>query len=438
VLHRPTIAVFEVSAAILMSRKRKSPSRFAALRAKPPLFWVKIVVIFSATGYLAWLSFIHAVANVTWQENPDMALRFVPDHPLALSRKADELFAAKQDAATLVRVEAMAKQSLRGGALNPVAIRLLGYVADVRGDRKKARELMLLSHKVSRRDFGTQLWLIEDAVARDDKKQALYHYDIAMRTTPSSWAILFPTLTGALSDPEVRVGLAPYFRATPGWLAPFLSEAIGAIENPANLADVMLKSAPMPDRDDLKSLDNSLLAQLAAKGQFPAFRQYYLSRKGTRASTLEQAALTRETVNLTYPTVGWQLADSAAIGGSFSQADKAGRHSLLAFAGSGERGELMRKYLFLKPGNYRFAAQYVAQDNAPDSDIRWELACLAKQGNISKWVTNAPVAKGRTTDSLEFTLGNDCPYQMLQLQLAGGSGQLGAEFTLRSVDIIRQ
>jgi hypothetical protein len=98
-----------------MSRKRKAPPRFAAVRAKPPLFWVKLVSIASVTGYIAWLSFIHAVANITWQQNPDMALRFVPDHPLALSRKADELFAAKQDPATLAKVEAMAKQSLRGG-----------------------------------------------------------------------------------------------------------------------------------------------------------------------------------------------------------------------------------------------------------------------------------------------------------------------------------
>ncbi len=163
---------------------------------------------------------------------------------LALSRKADELFAAKQDPATLAKVEAMAKQSLRGGALNPVAIRLLGYVADARGDQKKAREFMLLSQKVSRRDFGTQLWLIEDAVKRNDKKQALYHYDIAMRTTPSSFPLLFPTLTGALDDPEVRAGLAPYVKAAPEWLLSFLPHAIGTSENPSYLVDVLLKAGP--------------------------------------------------------------------------------------------------------------------------------------------------------------------------------------------------
>lgn len=421
-----------------MSRKRKGNARFAALRAKPPLYWVKLVVIFAVTGYLAWLSFIHAVANVTWQQNPDMALRYVPDHPLALSRKADELFAEKQDAATLAKVEAMAKQSLRGGALNPVAIRLLGYVADVRGERTKARELMLLSQKVSRRDFGTQLWLIEDAVARNDKKQALYHYDIALRTTPSSFPILLPTLVGALDDPEVRVGLVPYVRRTPDWLISFLSEAINTMDNPANLADVLVKAGGLPDREDYRNLSNSLLTQLAAKGKFPAFRQYYLSLKGNHASTFEAASFGKDTVNLRYPAAGWQIADNPAIGGAFSQADKDGRHTLAAFAGSGERGELMRKYLFLKPGNYRFAARYSAQDGAADSETKWELQCLSASGNASKWIAAEPIRQGSFASTQDFSLGPDCPNQLLALQVAGGSGQLGAEFTLRSVDIIRR
>jgi hypothetical protein len=171
---------------------------------------------------------------------------------------------------------------------------------------------------------------------------------------------------------------------------------------------------------------------------YPAFRQYYLTLQGSRASTLERAAMTGETVNLRYPAAGWQIADNAAIGGSFSPANAQGKHSLLAFAGSGERGELMRKILFLKPGRYQFTAQYEAQDSAPDSDIRWELLCLGKDANSSQWVTNAPVVKGRTRDATDFALDRNCPYQLLQLQLAGGSGQLGAEFTLRSVDIVRR
>jgi len=419
----------------LMSKKRKGNPRFATLRAKSPLYWAKVVVIISITGYLAWLSFIHAVANITWQQNPDMALSYVPDHPLALSRKADELFAEKQDPATLAKVEAMAKQSLRGGALNPVAIRLLGYVADVRGDLEKARELMLLSQKVSRRDFGTQLWLIEDAVARGDKKQALYHYDIALRTTPSAYPILLSTLVGALEDPEVRSGLVPYVKSNPNWLPSFLSEAINTSENPANLADVLLKSKGLPDREDYKGLSNQLLARLAQKGQFDTYRQYYLSLKGTNGATLRSVGLNASTVNLRYPVAGWQLVDNPGIGGTFSAFDKSGRASLLAFAGSGERGELMRKYTSLKQGSYRFSAFYDAAEGASDSEIRWEMQCLSNKDPVTNWFSAAPLRNGRSSATADFELGPECGNQVLILQLAGGSSQIGMEFTLRSVDI---
>ncbi len=121
----------------------------------------------------------------------------------------------------------------------------------------------------------------------------------------------------------------------------------------------------------------------------------------------------------------------------FPNLTKAGAFTLSAFAGSGERGELMRKLLFLKPGTYRFAAQYEAQSSAPDSEIRWDLLCASPKGNVSKWFTSRAVKTGRSGDVQSFTLGADCPHQLLQLQLAGGSGQLGAEFVLRSVDIVR-
>jgi hypothetical protein len=420
-----------------MSRKRKGNPRLAALRAKPPLYWVKLVAWFSVVGYVAWLSFIHAVANITWQQNPDMALRFVPDHPLALSRKADELFAEKQDAATLARVEAMAKQSLRGGALNPVAIRLLGYVADIRGNREKARELMLLSHRVSRRDFGTQLWLIEDAVARGDKNQALFHYDIAMRTAPSSYPILFPTLIGALADPDVRKGLVPYVRRAPEWLSGFLIEAMNTGNNPANLADVLVKSGRLPETEQYRNLSDALLRQLAENEKLPAFRQYFASLPNSNVESLQMVALGKATVNLRYPAAGWQVVDSAAIGGGFSAPDKNGQQKLTAFAGSGERGEMMRKILFLNPGPYRFQANYSAVESSPDAEIRWDLLCLKAAGPSALWFTVDRVKSGRFSNAQKLDIPADCPHQMLTLQLAGGSSQAGMEFTLNSLSLTR-
>jgi hypothetical protein len=272
-------------------------------------------------------------------------------------------------------------------------------------------------------------------VSRGDKKQALYHYDIALRTKPTSFPLLLPTLVGALDDPEVRSGLVPYVKAAPNWLPTFLGEAIATAKNPVHIADVLLKAGRLPDRDEYDGLPNALLMKLATKTQFPVFRRYYLSLSGSQAATLQSVELKKLNLNLPYPAAGWQLVDHPAIGGAFSAFDRSGRSQLSAFAGSGERGELMRKYLLLKPADYQFSVTYEAAEAAPDSEIRWEMQCLSAAENTSKWVTAGPVRKGRSTASQIFSLGSECPYQLLTLHLAGGSSQLGMEFTLRDIDI---
>lgn len=421
-----------------MSRKRKGNSRFDVLLTKPPLYWVKFVTFFLLVGFVAYKASIHAIANIAWQQNPDLALRFMPDHPLALSLKADIQFMDSQSPTSLNKVEAMAKQSLEVQPLNAVAVRLLGYVADARGDKKKARELILLAQQISRRDFGTQLWLIEDAVARGEKTRALYHYDIAMRTTSSSHQILLPTLAGALDDPEVRKALVPYVRRRPNWLPGLLGISIDTSQNPANLADVLVPAGHLPDNEEYRRLSNNLLNQLAAKSKFPAFRQYYLSLPGTAGATFRSAALNNRTVNLRYPAAGWQLVDNPAIGGALSAPNNDGQRSLSAFAGSGERGALMHKYIFLRPGKYRFSAKYEAQYSAPESEIRWDLQCLSAKGNVIAWFATTTVRKGRSAATQDFTITPDCANQMLTLQLAGGSGQLGTEFVIRLIDIVHR
>jgi hypothetical protein len=103
-----------------MSRKRKGNPSIQALRAKPPLYWVKFVAFFSLVGFVAYQSAAHAIANIAWQQNPDLALRFVPDHPLALSLKADIQFMKSQSPESLAKVEKWSKQSVMSPM--PVAI----------------------------------------------------------------------------------------------------------------------------------------------------------------------------------------------------------------------------------------------------------------------------------------------------------------------------
>ncbi len=136
-----------------------------------------------------------------------------------------------------------------------------------------------------------------------------------------------------------------------------------------------------------------------------------------------------------YSVAGWQFADNPAIGGSFSATGTSGAQALTAFAGSGERGVMMRKYLFLKPGQYQFRASYSALDASPDAEIRWDLQCLRGGDASGQWFNDRPGRERAVCQFARLIFDADCPYQMLVLQLAGGSSQTGTEFTLHSVSL---
>lgn len=416
-------------------RKKRGFSIASFIPTLSPLRWLWLVVLTIGTLTLAYHSMAFSIAMIARRNNPDLALRFVANEPVALATKADLQLLKSQTPKSLALAERWAKESIRQQPLNPTAVRILGYIADARGQRAKARELILLAEKLSRREFGAQLWLIEDAAARNDIKTALRHYDIALRTTAESPTILFPTLNDALALPEVRKGMVPYIREWPNWMTSYIGQAIGSVENPADVADIMLRAGKVPAREENRSIPDALLSQLAAKAKFTTLRQYYNSLPDARPLALTSAAMNASTVNLRYAAAGWQLTDNPALGGSFVKTEQGNGFSLHAFAGSGERGVLMTKLLFLTPGRYRLQAQYRAEESAGDAEIRWDINCPSATNSGNLAFATAKVVKGNSATALDFNIPAGCTAQQLVLQLAGGSSQIGAEFVLRSVSV---
>jgi hypothetical protein len=62
---------------------------------------------------------------------------------------------------------------------------------------------------------------------------------------------------------------------------------------------------------------------------------------------------------------------------------------------------------------------------------------MSPAGNVGKWFVSTPVRRGNFAQVQDFNIDKACPSQLLILQAAGGSNQLGAEFTLRSVDVTK-
>ncbi len=106
----------------------------------------------------------------------------------------------------------------------------------------KPERLVQMSARLSRRDAGTQLWLIEAAAQRNDTGETLEHYDIALRTKADTRDILFPRLLNAIDDAEIRQALKPYVHGKNRWIAEFISYANANSKNRKAIVDLIVET----------------------------------------------------------------------------------------------------------------------------------------------------------------------------------------------------
>ena len=397
--------------------------------------WARMALMFFCALIAYWAA-ANAVVNVTKRKNPDTALSINPSDPVALTLRADLQFLAGQDTASLEKVDYAVRKALGAQTLNATALRILAYVADMRGDGARAQDLVAASTQLSRRDFGAQLWLIEAAVRKDHTKTALGHYDIAMRTNYDARTVLFPTLAGALVRQDVREALVPYVKASPQWLPGFLHEAIGAADSPADVANLIMLSGGLPATISRGNLADYLLSQLAGKDQLGTFKQYYESLPNSNASALQSVAFDKNTVGTSYPTAGWQLFEDVGVGGKFVSVANTGSNVLMAFANSGQRNIVTRKLLFLPTGRYRINVSHKSDSSPSNAEATWDIQCLlANSGTKLLWSETVPVSRGGFSVIGAFSVDSSCDAEMINLNVAGGSDQLGTEFSVEKVSI---
>src|SRR5207253_5880264 len=115
-----------------------------------------------------------------------------------------------------------AARALQRNPTLPVAARILAMHAAVRGDQRQTAQLFEYSERMSRRDIPTQFWLLERRVSANDVGGALSHFGIALQVAPSTQDVLFPVLSGALAQPNLREPIAGLVHRGDAWRSDFL------------------------------------------------------------------------------------------------------------------------------------------------------------------------------------------------------------------------
>lgn len=407
-----------------MARPKKSNAVMATFRS----IGIARIIVLTLLGFVvAWFAAALALSGIARIKAPPAALLAMPSESMALASRADQIFFANPKDPPR-EVELLALRALENQAINAKALRVLGYVADAKGDTKTAEKYIRMAAKLSRREPGAQLWLIEASARKGDVTQTLVHYDIALRTKPDTETILFPRLLNAIEDREVRVALKPYIRAKNDWAPAFLFFANANSKNLPVLTDLIIETGGLVNRENAKSHELGLLSRLVAERLFFDARRLYMQMPGAKRMRLTSASFDESDRNASFGPMGWQLFDDPDAGGGFTVNAGNGKMMLAIFANSATTQPVATKLLYLKPGKYLLSSHLTNLDRGDGGFLRWQMRCPAMGG--------APVW---TIDSINVSLRaalvvpENCPVQFLDLVASGGMGQMGLEATVANI-----
>lgn len=391
---------------------------------------LRMVLIAVGCLGLAALAALDATANVVRASNPGVAARVAPWDGLSPGVQADRLAAgAAGRRFPAQEVRALARASIADEPINPRAVRLLGYAADAGGDAAAARKLVSLAADLSRRDLWAQLWLIEDAVRKGDVNAALDHYDVALRVEPESGQLLFPVLTNALSDPALQTALARRIRANPPWLANFMSYAVTNQTDWPGLANAIQLAGGLQQTADFLPFETRLLDQLVTSGNWDSARRFYLSLPGARARSLADGGFSAETTAARFMPITWQAIGAPAYGASFQTTEQPGDpYVLRVYANAGERGVAARRLLFLPPGRYAIRERIQIVNPGTEAEHYWSVNCAADKGKWRRIYSGSDADEKRPA---QFTVPTQCPAQLIEFNVAGGTDQDGVELLVQ-------
>jgi hypothetical protein len=393
----------------------------------PSLLWKALVI--GVSGALVLTAALSAIANAGRSAAPQKIMQLWPWDALAPALVGGELLSPDLASASSRRIAQLARLSLTHQVLNQRALRLLGLYEDARGRAVRARTLFLLAEHLSRRDPTTELWLIEDSVRHNDSQAALKHYDHLLRAHPDRQTILFPILSGALADSDLRKAITPYVRANTPWVYDFLNYSIANSDRLGDVVALLREAGGFPPDAPFRGMEARLIANLAGQKDFALLRQYYLSLPGVRAGLLEDPSISRASSDMRFVPLTWQLSTTPAIGASLENAE--GKSvQIRIFANSGERGVALHRLIYLPPGHYDLRDERVWTRKGDRSEAYWTLACADGETSGTIWRSDE-VTPG-------FIIPATCHVQDIQLLIAGGFAQEGAELLIKSLSLHRR
>ncbi len=372
--------------------------------------WSYRAAVITATLVLAAVIVGNSIGSNASLLPPAQGMSLAPWDARARLKLAEaELAAGLRAKERLAVAEDLARQALTRDPTLAAAWRTLGLAASAQQRPGEARDILRTAEQVSRRDLGIQLWLIEDAVQRQDVVRALHHYDSALRISLSSREMLFPILGGALAQPQMRAPLAAILSRDPPWAEAFYYSLAETPPASGALLD-LLRQVDRPQLLRSSAPLRIMVANLAGRSDNGAAERVYrmLNPGADAGALLRNGGFERENA---VPPLDWQIEQA----GSLAIAQENGR--LLVDGSSGAGGVIARQALALPGGTYRVSFRHGAEDGRV-----FRPSLLIRCARTSAALVSIDDAGAADPAGRPFTVPASCSDQVIELQVRSEEG----------------
>lgn len=350
----------------------------------------------------------HAVANITADMNPELALRVVPSHPVALTARAQREFRDGD----IQSAEAAAEKAIRNSATASGAFETLALLEANGKDQTRTRRMFEYTSLLNRREIPTQIWLFQRGLVTGDVGRALQHIDAAMRASRRSREALYPLLAGAIAVDGLIAPVSDMFAREPEWLYSFLRHAILSNAALVNFANI-IPELPEDSVARTTNMQALLLDHLVKTGEFGAATEFMdkVAEKRTDGWIRDPAF----TANGPYQPFDWSYIASPELNAHPSAEDGGG---LEYFAGTGRGGSVARQLLTLPPGAYSIASMSQRLSTSSDARASWTIKCVSASSPVVRLPLTEQSGRGPNRFNAAFAIPTtDCPAQWLELNV---------------------
>ncbi len=330
--------------------------------------------------------------------NPSLAVEISSSNGTALAAFAQMRLLTAQGAAEIKCVREISVRALVASPLQSSALRNIGFIEDGSGGGAKARALISIGSKISRRDAMAQSWLFAKYVQGGQAAAAVDAADIVMRQNAETWPTIVNELVGLSADPRIVVPIVRALIVKPDWRGSYLQSLghDGLDLNASYRIFESLKSTSAPPRSEELV---PFFARFDGSEMPDRLWRYWQKLSPDRQSGKLIRDGGFEGVDAPQP-FNWSLYQSDDVYAQLlPKPGRAGRALYLSY-GSGKLANFTHQMLALKPGRYVLGfssyAESVAGVTRPFSvtvgcggkNVSLPIARLTISMVIGSWVSN--------------------------------------------------